>query len=99
MDTNQDESLDKDFFMSNRKSDKIKEKVLDEDYKKARTGKTVKAKRIKEKHLKKKPFLLFGIALIIIGACCFVTVNYGPWLYVKYDPISVSYTHLRAHET
>lgn len=85
MDINEDDGLDDDFFMSRPKSEKIKEQVLDEDFKKAKTGKFTIEKKLKEKNLRKKPFLLLGIVLIIIGACCFVTVNYGPWLYVKYD--------------
>lgn len=82
-----DDKTDDDFRVDKRRIERTKAQVLDEDFNKAKTGRFSREKKTKEKNLRKKPFLLLGIALIIIGASCFVTVNYGPWAYVKYEPI------------
>jgi len=84
-----DDKTDNDFLVDKRKLERTKEYVLDEDFNKAKTGRFNQEKKTKDKHLRKKPFLLLGIALIIIGASCFVTANYGPWTYVKYEPIGM----------
>lgn len=83
MNTNQKDNLDDDFFINDKKKEKIKEQNLDEKFKKTQK----KDKKTKEKTSRKKPFLLLGIVLIIIGASCFVMVEYGPLLYVKYEPV------------
>lgn len=87
MQFDRDGKTDDDFLVDKRKIERTKAKVLDEDFNKAKSGRFSREKKTKEKNLRKKPFLLLGIALIIIGASCFVTVNYGPWAYVKYEPV------------
>ena len=86
MESNEDDGLDGDFFMDRPETERIREQILDEGFEKAKAGKFTIEKN-NEKKLRKKPFFLLGIVLIIIGASCFVTVNYGPWLYIKYEPI------------
>jgi hypothetical protein len=85
MEIAEDNSLDEDFIIR-PKSEKIKDQILDEDFQKAKTAKVTIKKKIKEKDLRKKPFFLLGIVLIIIGLTCFITVNFGPWMYIKYEP-------------
>ncbi len=87
MQPNSESRLDNDFFIDERNSEKIKQEILEEDFKKAKRKEGKKEVDKKEKKVRKKPFLLLGIALMIIGATCFVMVNQGPWLYVKYEDI------------
>ena len=83
MEINQSDDSDDDFFINKEKEEKIKEQILDENFKKTQK----KEKKTKEKTSRKKPFFLLGIVLIIIGASCFVMVEYGPLLYVGYEPV------------
>jgi hypothetical protein len=81
---------DKEEFIENSfKNDKdeiIKNKTLDEKFKKAFDLKTKrKTKKTTKKNLLKKPFYKLGIYLIIVGLICLLVINLLPWIYVKYD--------------
>lgn len=79
---NKDEEQIDEFSIQIKRKNNAKDKILDENFKKAQEKKNFKKEK-KEK--KKKPFLKSGIALIIIAVICLSIINYMPWLYVRYD--------------
>jgi len=80
-----EEELEKDFFPSNKQKEKEKEKILDQDFEKAKEIKKTPVSIKKEKYSKKKPFLKLGIILLIFGIMCLVILEAGPWMYIKFD--------------
>jgi hypothetical protein len=85
MDSVEDEEFEEDFFLSKKKKERLKEELLDKDFKKALSSGPYKGiKKPFKKSVKKKPFLKFGIFLIIMAFICILIVNLSPWLYVRY---------------
>lgn len=83
MNYDDEESLDKEFFLNVKREKITKDTVLDDVYKRALQK---KEKKIKEKTTpKSKPFYKSGIMLLIVAIICFGIVNYMPWFYVRYD--------------
>jgi len=70
-----------------KNEEKIKEKLLDEIFKKAEVSKGLRKEERKTQ--KKKPFPKSGIVLIITAIICITLINHVPWLYIKYDSQSV----------
>lgn len=83
MTSNEEDSLDEDFFQTSKLDRVTKEDILDESFKRAEviTGKKFKGTKI----AKKKPFLQSGIYLIIVVLICIGIITYAPWAYVKAD--------------
>jgi len=80
----EDEATDEDFFRDIRASRKnAKENILDETFRKAEIKRGLKP--VEEKSYEKRPFLKLGIVLIIIAIISLIAINYGPWVYVKFD--------------
>jgi len=69
----------------NKKIEKMKEEVLEESYNEVEKSK----KREKPLFIKKKDvakfFPIFGIIFIIIAVLAIFTINYLPWMYIKYN--------------
>ena len=64
----------------------IKQKILDENYKKAELSIGLKrGKKTFDIKSKKKPFSYLGIFLIIAAVVCLIITEQIPWFYVKYD--------------
>jgi len=83
MNYNEEDSLDKEFFLNIKRDRVTKDTILDETYKKALQK---REKKTKEKTTpKNKPFYKTGILLIIIAMICFGIINYMPWFYIRYD--------------
>ena len=70
-------------FRSKKDEEKIKEKILDENFKKAEVSRGLREEE--KKIVKKKPFPKSGIVLIITAVICISIINHVPWLYIKYD--------------
>ena len=72
--------------MQSADDEEFKEKVLEEDFKKAAESMRKIKKEEIEKKSKNKPFLKLGIYLTVISLICLLVINYQvPWIYVKHD--------------
>jgi hypothetical protein len=87
MDIEEDEELEEKFFLSQKEKEQIKQKLLDEDFKKASQPKKDEHKDTKKivKISEKKSFSKIGIGLIIVAVICLLILNLVPWLYIKFD--------------
>jgi hypothetical protein len=83
MDLSEGKDFKEKSFISEQRKEKIKEKVLDEDFKKA-TEFSKKSKHNTER-VEKRPFFNLGFGLIFVGVLCLLILNFTPWIYVKYD--------------
>jgi len=79
------EELEEDFFLSHRQKEKKKEKILDQDFEKAKEIKQNPVRKKEDKYTKKKPFLKLGIILLIFTIICFIILDALPWMYIKFD--------------
>jgi hypothetical protein len=84
MDSFENDEFEEDFFIKKQDKQKVKEEILDENFKKASisVNKTKTEEKLKPK---KKPFLKLGLFLIVIGIICLLIMNVVPWAYAKYD--------------
>ncbi len=83
MNYDDEESLDREFFLNVKREKITKDTILDETYNKALRK---KEKKSKEKTTpKSKPFYKSGIMLVIVAIICFGIVNHMPWFYIRYD--------------
>jgi hypothetical protein len=83
MDPFEDEEFEEDFQIT-KKEQKIKQEILDENFKKASTT----INNTKKENIKKpikKPFFKLGFCLILISIFCLILLNLVPWAYIKYD--------------
>ena len=80
-----EDEFQEDFIEPNPEKQRIKQKELEENFKKAIESKNKPKQEIKKKP-KKKPFLKLGICLIIVSLICLYFVSGVPWIYAKYDP-------------
>jgi hypothetical protein len=74
--------IEEDDFLKIKKTEKMKQDVLDEAFKRAELSKKRKKFLPKEKKDLKKIFPIFGI--IFIGIISLLIINYLPWMYIKY---------------
>jgi hypothetical protein len=87
MDIDEDEELEENFFLSEKEKEKLKQEMLDEDFKKAIDPKkeTKKAAKKAAKIKEKKTFSKLGLGLIFIAVICLLIINLVPWFYIKFD--------------
>lgn len=79
-----EEEINGDFYSDMRKIRKAaKEDMLDETFKKAEISKGLRPEE--ERKVTKKPFLKFGIVLIIIAVVSLAIISYLPWMCTKYN--------------
>lgn len=81
-----DEEFKKDFTPIEYTDRKSKDDLLDDNFKKAEKSK--KPKKEGKKQVKKKPFLLSGLAIIIVAIICISILTFLPWMYIKYESAS-----------
>jgi hypothetical protein len=86
---NPDDEIENNQSIIDQRNERIKQQFLEEDFKKANDKVQKKEKTKEKKFIRKKPFFLLGVFLIIIGASCYTVVNQGPWLYVNYEPMEL----------
>lgn len=79
------EDIDKNNFLKIKKSEKEKEELLDESFKRVELSKKKKKFLIKEKKEIKKFFPVFGVIFIVIAIVALLIINYLPWMYIKYN--------------
>lgn len=79
------EDIDENNFLKLKKSEKEKEELLDETFKKVELSKKKKKLLIKEKKEIKKFFPVFGVIFIVIAIVALLIINYLPWMYIKYN--------------
>ena len=87
MDFQEDEELGEKLFLSEKEKERLKQQVLEEDFKKALKPKKANVKELKavSKIKDKRKFAKFGIGIIIIAVICVAFINTAPWMYVKFD--------------
>ncbi|MCJ7570856.1 MAG: hypothetical protein MUO82_03130 [Candidatus Thermoplasmatota archaeon] len=80
----ENENFEEDLLIKKQDKKILKEKILDENYKKAsmRINKIKTEEKLKSK---KKPFFKLGLILIIFGLICLLIINFIPWAYAIYD--------------
>lgn len=85
-----DDILQDEEFYKKRKIDKeqYKEIVLDHNFLKAQTSKWKKKRKSETTKPKEKPFIKTGIIIIIIAIIAIFSIQYLPWMYLKYDTTS-----------
>ena len=69
----------------NKKIEKMKEEILEESYNEIKKSKKREKPLFIEKKDVAKFFPIFGIILIIIAVLAIYTINYLPWMYIKYN--------------
>ena len=87
MDIDEEEEVEEKFFLSEKEKEQIKQKLLDEDFKKAINPKKNADKNIRKnpKVHERKSFSKIGIGLILIAVICLLILNLTPWFYIKFD--------------
>ena len=82
----EEEDIDEDILLRERKKEKTKDEILDDAFRKAELSKKFPSKTGKmEKKIEKKPFAKSGIILIVIAIIALTIINYLPWMYIKYN--------------
>ena len=79
------EDIDKNNFLKVKKSEREKEELLDESFKRVELSRKKKKFLIKEKKEIKKFFPVFGVIFIVIAIVALLIINYLPWMYIKYN--------------
>lgn len=79
------EDMDKNNFLKVKKSEREKEELLDESFKRVELSRKKKKFLIKEKKEIKKFFPVFGVIFIVIAIVALLIINYLPWMYIKYN--------------
>jgi magnesium-transporting ATPase (P-type) len=72
-------------FLKIKKIEKMKEEVLEENFKTAEFSKHKEKILIKEKKDFKKYLPVFGVIFIIIAIAALFIINYLPWMYITYN--------------
>jgi hypothetical protein len=78
------ERLEEVLINNNQEKQRSKVEFFDEKYKKVSTLIDYIIKKDKSKP-KKKPFLKWGLIIIVFGLICLLIINLVPWVYVLYD--------------
>lgn len=85
-----EEAIDENFFPDitdiKKIRKRVKDDVLDEMFEKAETSKRIRRKP--EDKVIKKHFHQLGIVFICIAIIALISINYMPWMFIKFDTVN-----------